>query len=648
MPYDIQISDDDIDQYILDHNATRSEYDSLLEFDEVRRAALKSWDDLQACPGSGKTTLIAVKLILLARKWTPAHKGICVLTHTNTACDELRSRIELDRYGYKLLSYPHFIGTIQEFIDKYIALPITRSLGYDLRLLSGEEFETEFKKIWWGKFTDKRTAGSYQFSYYVLRNSIIPSKFTLDCIDGNIIVNPAYKESFERVIEFDKAGTVDDFLLDKKNQYLAKGVALYRDMYAYAAYVLSKNQKLIETLRHRFSVVLIDEMQDTQKFQDEIINTIFHDDSIKLQRFGDADQAIFDNMGGEEPNSTFNDSNNLSILSHSYRFTNDIASKVSNLSYSQIGDIQARVIPERPFQHTVIVYDDDSKSDVINVFSDIVQEQDENIRWKSIKAVGGTEGRGGLISAYWEGFDRRKSLKSPKPERLIDVIFRRWWEQDQGSENQYKLIFQSILDLLRLARVMDVRSTSHRYFNMNSMKSWLRENNHYSAFRELVTEWIVNDFPTNEQWNEQVANLRDILGITNNEQVEAYLTYEQTNVFGEEEYTTGNIFCASNGRKIEVGTIHSVKGETHDATLVLETKNHQHDIQQLLDHIAGIDTGAVTGVRKIKFVRQLYVAFSRARHLLCFSVHKDHVSPTQIDGLRENGWAIRAIYGSNN
>ncbi|MEI8650970.1 hypothetical protein P4S73_28875 [Paraglaciecola sp. Hal342] len=35
-----------------------------LIFDQERRQAIKEFVDIQACPGSGKTTLIAAKLIL--------------------------------------------------------------------------------------------------------------------------------------------------------------------------------------------------------------------------------------------------------------------------------------------------------------------------------------------------------------------------------------------------------------------------------------------------------------------------------------------------------------------------------------------------------------------------------------------------------
>ncbi|MBL4898653.1 MAG: ATP-dependent helicase, partial [Colwellia sp.] len=350
---DVQISEDDIDTFLASYNAVLPEGQQPLEFDEVRRAALIEWNDLQACPGSGKTTLIAAKLMILARKWKPKYQGICVLTHTNVACNEIRSRLEVDADGYKLLSYPHFIGTIQEFINRYIGLPIARSLGLDLRLLSSDEFEQEFNKIRWGKFSDRNTAKQYWFNYYLIRKKIVPATFSLTYGDDGLAVNPVFKEGFDRVINFDKGGTVEAFLFKKKQQYLKKGVALYKDMYAFSKFLVSKNSNLLTSLRTRFPKVLIDEMQDTQKFQDELINSIFESGNVNVQRFGDPDQAIFDNMGGEEPNETFNKNNQLAILAHSYRFSVDIAQKVSNLSCSQIGEIQALAMPDDPLKHTV-------------------------------------------------------------------------------------------------------------------------------------------------------------------------------------------------------------------------------------------------------------------------------------------------------
>lgn len=47
--------------------------------------------------------------------------GICVLSHTNVAVDEIKKR--LSGYADKLLGYPNYIGTIQSFIDRFVTLP---------------------------------------------------------------------------------------------------------------------------------------------------------------------------------------------------------------------------------------------------------------------------------------------------------------------------------------------------------------------------------------------------------------------------------------------------------------------------------------------------------------------------------------------
>ena len=74
--------------------------------------------DLDAVPGSGKTTALLMKLVILEQKLPLVDgSGVAVLSHTNAAVDEIRLKI-----GYlcpKLFGYPNFIGTIQNFVNNY-------------------------------------------------------------------------------------------------------------------------------------------------------------------------------------------------------------------------------------------------------------------------------------------------------------------------------------------------------------------------------------------------------------------------------------------------------------------------------------------------------------------------------------------------
>ncbi len=107
---------------------------------DPRREVLKDMTSIEvsACPGSGKTTLLVAKLAILANKWKYRTKGICVLSHTNAARDEIETRLGHSAVGRHLLAYPHFIGTIHGFVNEYIALPWLRSQGYPIRLIDTE------------------------------------------------------------------------------------------------------------------------------------------------------------------------------------------------------------------------------------------------------------------------------------------------------------------------------------------------------------------------------------------------------------------------------------------------------------------------------------------------------------------------------
>ena len=49
---------------------------------------------LCACPGSGKTFLVATKLMNYIKDWNFFHQGIAVLSFTNVASDEIEKQSE--------------------------------------------------------------------------------------------------------------------------------------------------------------------------------------------------------------------------------------------------------------------------------------------------------------------------------------------------------------------------------------------------------------------------------------------------------------------------------------------------------------------------------------------------------------------------
>ena len=138
----IQISDEDIkfaEKILLKEGQS---------FDPDGRAFIRNLDtiDLQAVPGSGKTTALLAKLIIL-ENYMPFKdgSGVLVLSHTNAAVDEIKNRI--GKYCPKLFAYPNFIGTIQSFVDQFLAKPFY-AMEYMKRIyrIDNEIYEEQFNK----------------------------------------------------------------------------------------------------------------------------------------------------------------------------------------------------------------------------------------------------------------------------------------------------------------------------------------------------------------------------------------------------------------------------------------------------------------------------------------------------------------------
>ena len=112
--------------------------------------------------------------------------------------------------------------------------------------------------------------------------------------------------------------------------------------------------------------------------------------------------------------------------------------------------------------------------------------------------------------------------------------------------------------------------------------------------------------------------------------------------------STSNVFShEKNGREvsIKVGSIHSVKGHTHTATLVFETFWNNHNLEKLLPWIHGSKTGwcEQDGEHQKSRLKSHYVAMTRPTHLLCLAMKKSSVDKEALVLLKKKGWKVREI-----
>lgn len=76
---------------------------------------------VHACPGAGKTRTIMARLANIAIT-LPPRRGVAVLSFTNSAVDEFRTRCHAAGLAH-LLKHPSFMGTLDAFVRHFVVLP---------------------------------------------------------------------------------------------------------------------------------------------------------------------------------------------------------------------------------------------------------------------------------------------------------------------------------------------------------------------------------------------------------------------------------------------------------------------------------------------------------------------------------------------
>ena len=656
---DITISDEDIVEMEALEN---------LQFDDCRKAILKSLNsiDVQACPGSGKTTLIASKLIILSKKWKHRHQGLCVLSHTNVAKEEIIGRLTKSRCkeANRLLSYPHFIGTIQEFINKFLGAPLVRSDGTTIRVIDTDTcVNLIYKKLDFGtkRFIDSKSSHSdvlFDFNMSWNGTSIV---FDIPGSPGP--TTNSYKA------------------LNEARQILCRnGYFFYKDFYVLAEKVTDENPFIINILQKRFPIFLLDEMQDTQKFQDDLLQKIVNAPAgdVILQRFGDPDQAIFHGINGEETNTTFNSkpSNDMDfVINKSHRFNHSVSSKIRGFSNSRIileselslSDVESRRMlntQNREFRHHIFIFDNETIEKVVPSFIEQVSTQftaekrkDPNFVVNIIGAVGNEIDPAKAqmkIGHYWKHFDKTKGSTSFKEGSLIEALCHcRRSAQIEWREG-YKLIVSCILKILQNYE----KKHGEEDFSISLLKEDLKKRGRWRSFQKTLFWCLKSDVViTEKKWEQLIRILSLLFDVSDADKIAKpmgdYLSYKlDSTVLSQNLYNgtsgtvssiDGDTIQSADGLKIQLSTIHAVKGETHDATLVLETKNYSHDLQVLMPYLTNTASDSPTGERNKKFMRQLYVGMSRPKHLLCLAIHKDHITSEEQAKLTALGWILSVV-----
>ena len=105
---------------------------------------------------------------------------------------------------------------------------------------------------------------------------------------------------------------------------------------------------------------------------------------------------------------------------------------------------------------------------------------------------------------------------------------------------------------------------------------------------------------------------------------------------------------------IHLGSIHSIKGQTHLATLILDTYWHDRFMERMLPWLDGASTnGSGAGSRDSKRLKLTYVAMTRPSHMVCLAIPRRVLEKNgetldlEVGVLRERGWEVILVDGES-
>ncbi|MFB7360299.1 UvrD-helicase domain-containing protein [Streptomyces gardneri] len=225
---------------------------------------------IRACPGAGKT-----RTLIDRHCNTPTghrRSGRALLSFTNVAADELRNRCTGEANRADLTAYPHYIGTFDSFLWRYLVRPHLPATPTWQHILS------------WDHIPSAR---------------VRPRDIPLSSFDFSY--DPATRQTS---VQWPNAATHLQNSTLTEDDYLARAKATRDRLWQVNGYMTglevriaalehASNPSCTELLKHRFLEIVVDEAQDCSAL-DLLILARLHHAGIPLVIVADTDQGIYE------------------------------------------------------------------------------------------------------------------------------------------------------------------------------------------------------------------------------------------------------------------------------------------------------------------------------------------------------------------
>lgn len=529
---------------------------------------------VKAAPGSGKTVTITKKAMDIINSWN-CNGGLALLSFTNVAVDEMKNTFKRFDTNFEIV-HPHFIGTLDSFINNYIFLPFGHlEMGCNCRpKLVGKPFNT-----WVAPFYSQQ-----QFT-----------EITFD-LNGNWVKVPG--SNLQRNWKSNP-----NFIIEKK-KLLRKGYANRADAHYHALKVLQNHENILKLLVKRFPYIILDEAQDTSDIQMLILDTLVSKGLSNLILVGDPEQAIYE-WNNANP-MLFEDKyqkwkSNSILLDKNFRCSSSICDFISKFSHTNFVSMNTEDLLEiKPEFKT---YNDNA--DIFNIITEFNNycdgkniENDDNsrailFRGQNFANEFKEEGIQYNIYDIFSGWD-------VEPTFTRFLVFGKYlWDLNFKNEgfNFLEKAFLMLTENMDFVNTEKIKLVIEERGLLNYRKSILEFINHIPLTHpeEDIDEWI-NNINETFDWRINLKNRKNIKDSN----------FE--GLFKDIRLDLDDIDVNSH-----FGTIHSVKGKSFRAVLLI-LKEKSGNGKKYSDMFENYD------LLKEEELRIPYVAMTRAKEILWIAI----------------------------
>lgn len=644
--------------------------------------------DLLAVPGSGKTTALIAKLYCIVQNMPfDDGSGVLVLAHTNNTVEEVEKKLK--RHCPQLFDYPNYVGTIQSFVNKFLANQACHE-KYGNYILQNEDDvinHSILKKI--------NNAKLRYFLNGLIRDG--SNETLLDVIkDINLKSDHFYCERFSwksKQLKFvSDSGKALKSIFD---DLMRNGLLKYSDSFELANYFLNQHPHIKKILQHRFKFVFVDEMQDLEASQIKIIDDIFYDENSKtvIQRIGDINQSIY-SSGKKVKIECDWKPRNSEFLNNSHRLTEEVAKLVNCFTLNPQEDpsnqprfkVEGLRKLDTPIQPHLILFDLNTSGDELqNKFEELIK------RYKLDKTDSGKKNGFKIIAwnTVWENDEQQIDKEENKKIRLKDLFDDYSKESKAKKEyfdclkkylqlyNQDKMTFMavrgSILNaLVQVLRLEGINKAPNTLYRKTSLMEFIRNQGDeiYDDFKAKLFQWCFT-LAVNKKYDKVYSSIKqfiekDFIGWNwlNEENVTDRVIDKSKDFINSPNYKFQQLDTSSlkskvrkNPYNIEIDSVHAVKGQTNCATMYVETAHKQPIYETLKIKELSLNKSkkkqdkktdpflfephSCEGPEAKNALKMMYVGFSRPTHLLCFAVLKDNIG----DSIKYEsvGWVVEDL-----